>query len=107
MFFKICLFCISGLSEACIETILHKYETGFDESGLFRCDIRIIDVATRTIIREVGIPLGADKKTVIETVRKYGRRHLVDFDRNRKYQCSEFLLIYLTIGTCVPFSSVV
>ena len=49
-------------------------------------------------MREVGIPLGADKKTVIETVRKYGRRHLVDFDRNGKFQCSD-LVTLLFLGT--------
>ena len=58
----------------------------------------IIDVATRTILKEVGIPLDADKKTVIEKIRNYGRRHLVDFDRNGKYQCSD-LVTLLFLGT--------
>ena len=88
----------SGFSGACIETILHKYGTDFDDSGLFRCDIMIIDVATRSIMREVEIPLEADRETVIEKIRKFGRKHLVDFDRNRKFQCSD-LVTLLFLGT--------
>ena len=50
---------VTGLSDACIETILHKPQTDFDvESGLFGCtrdgfsqEGLINDVATRRILR--------------------------------------------------------
>ena len=69
---------MSGLSDACVETILHKPLTEFDlnQSGLFQCGYPdqpglIIDVATRIILDEVGIPLDADKRTSIEKIREY------------------------------------
>ena len=55
-------------------------------------------MATRIILREVGIPFDADKKTSIEKIREYGRRHLVDFDGNGKFQCSD-LVTLLFLGT--------
>ena len=88
---------VTGLSDACIETILHKPQTDFNVgSGLFGCTGLIYDVATRRILKEIGIPalgprLGADKQTSIEKIRDYGRRHLVDFDRNGKFQCSDLV----------------
>ena len=95
---------VAGLSDACIETILHKPQTDFNvESGLFGCTGPIYDVATRRILKEIGIPalgpkLGADKHTSIEKIRDYGRRHLVDFDKNGKFQCSD-LITLLFLGT--------